>query len=174
MNLGGTLKSLVLLLGLAGASWSWGGEVDSAFWASLSKVFPASNGWKNLSLESRSSRDPQLVEVRNGDALLGYGVSLYPASKSGPFRIVVAIAPDETVMSVRIPNYPHRQGRKVRKKAFLSQFNGVSYGAPLKLGEQVDGVSGATSSATAITRSVRQALLLVHQHRQKIKSVSSE
>ncbi len=167
MNLGVPLKSLVFLLGLAGASGAWGSEVDSAFRASLSKVFPASNGWKNLSLESRSSRAPQLVEVRNGDALLGYGVSLYPASKSGPFRIVVAIAPDETVMSVRIPNYPHRQGRKVRKKSFLSQFNGVSYGVPLKLGEQVDGVSGATSSATALTRSVRRALLLVHQHRQK-------
>lgn len=167
MNLRVPLKSLVLLLGLAGASWAWGSEVDSAFGASLSKVFPASNGWKNLSLESRSSRAPQLVEVRNGDVLLGYGVSLYPVSKSGPFRIVVAMAPDGTVISVKIPNYPHRQGRKVRKKTFLSQFNGVSYGKPLKLGEQVEGVSGATSSAAAITHSVRQALLLVHQHRQK-------
>ncbi len=166
MNSGGVLKRLVFFLGLLPASWSWGTEVDPAFMATLTNVFPVATRWKNLSMEPRSSRNPRLLEVWNGSVLLGYGVAMYPASRSGSFRIVVAIAPDETVMSVKIPNYPHRRGRKVRKAIFLSQFNGVAYGAPLKLGEQIDGVSGATSSATAITRSVRQALLLVHQHRQ--------
>ncbi len=169
MKARGMLKGLVLLLCLVGTSLSWGNEVDPAFRAVLTEVFPASKGWKNLSPESRSSRDPQLVEVRNGDILLGYGVALYAASRSGPFRIVVAVAPDETVMAVKIPKYPHRRGRKVRKKTFLEQFKGVSYGEPLKLGEQVDGVSGATSSANALTRGVRQALLLVHRHHQSGK-----
>lgn len=167
MNPRDMLKGLVFLIGLAGASLSWGNEADPALQAVLTKVFPASKDWKNLSPKADSSRAPQVVEVRNGEVLLGYGVSLYPASKSGPFRIVVAISPDETVMAVKIPNYPHRRGRKVRRKSFLKQFNGVSYGEPLKLGGQVDGVSGATSSATALTRSVRQALYLVHRHRQK-------
>ena len=162
MNLRAMLAGFIF----AGASLVWGNEVDPALRDTLSEVFPTSSVWKILSAEASSSRDPQLVEVWNGDALLGYGVSLYPVSKSGPFRIVVAIAPDETVLSVTIPKYPHRRGRKVRKKSVLEQFSGVSYGAPLKLGEQVDGVSGATSSATALAGSVRQALHLVHQHRQ--------
>ncbi len=169
MNAMDMRKGLVLLLCFAGASLSWGNEVDSAFRAVLTGVFPASKGWENLSPESRSSRDPQLVEVRNGDALLGYGVALYPVSRSGPFRIVVVVAPDESVMAVKIPKYPHRRGRKVRKKSFLEQFKGTSYGEPLKLGEQVDGVSGSTSSATALTGSVRQALFLVHRHRKSGK-----
>ena len=169
MNVRDMLKGLVLLLCLAAASLSWGNEADPAIRAVLTEVFPASNSWKNLSPESRSSRAPQLVEARNGDDLLGYGVALYPVSRSGPFRIVVVVAPDETVVAVKIPKYPHRRGRKVRRKSFLKQFNGVSYGEPLKLGEQVDGVSGATSSATALTGSVRQALLLVHRHRKSGK-----
>ena len=169
MKARGMRKGLVLLLCLAGTSLSWGDEVDPAFRAVLTEVFPASKGWKNISPKSRSSRDPQLVEARNGDTLLGYGVALYTASRSGPFRIVVAVAPDETVMAVKIPKYPHRRGRKVRRKTFLEQFKGVSYGEPLKLGEQVDGVSGATSSTNALTRGVRQALLLVHRHRQSGK-----
>jgi len=169
MNARDMLKGFILILCLAGASWSWGDKVDSAFRAVLTEVFPASSSWKNLSSESRSSRAPQLVEARNGDVLLGYGVALYPVSRSGPFRIVVVVAPDETVVAVKIPKYPHRRGRKVRRKSFLEQFNGVSYGEPLKLGEQVDGVSGSTSSAAALTGSVRQALLLVHRHRKSGK-----
>lgn len=163
-----------LVLFLFGASLAWGGEIDRTFKAELVKVFPASNVWKNGSPQKRSSKGPQVVEVRDGETLLGYGVSIYPVSRSGPFRIVVAIAPDETVLAVRIPKYPHRRGRGVCKKSFLDQFNGVAYGEPLKLGEQIDGVSGATSSGTALTGGVRQALLFVRRYRQKTKSVSSE
>ena len=166
MRVGGILKGVVLLLGLSGASLSWGGEVDRAFRTELAKVFSASNVWENGSPKKRTSHAPQVVEVRDGETLLGYGVSLYPVSRSGPFRIVVAIAPDETVLAVRIPKYPHRRGRGVRKKSFLEQFKGTVYGEPLKLGERFDGVSGATSSSSAVTGSVRQALLLVHRLRE--------
>ena len=114
---------------------------------------------------SRLSSAPRIVEVRNGDVLLGFGVELKVKSRSGPFRMLVSVSPDEAVIDVQIPKYPHRRGRAVKKQTFLDQFNGVSYGEPLKLGEQVDGVSGATSSATALTGGVRQALLLVHRYR---------
>ena len=103
--------------------------------------------------------------MRDGEILLGYGVSLKVVSRSGPFHILVAISPKETVMSVKIPKYPHRRGRAVKKQTFLDQFNGAAYGETLRLGEEIDGVSGATSSATALTGGVRQALHLVHRYR---------
>lgn len=152
---------------LSGIPEAFGRRVDSVLKAAIAEAFPASSSWKSLPPKSRASRAPQLLEVRKGEVLLGYVVELYPVSRSGPFRIVVAVSPDETVMAVKVPKYPHRRGRGVRKKTFLEQFNGVSYGEPLKLREQVDGVSGATSSSGALTLGVRQALLLVHRHRQK-------
>ena len=154
-----------LTLWLAGASLSLGNGVDPALQGEFQEVFPTATHAENLSTKSRSSRDPQVLELRNGDSLQGYGVAIYVVSRSGPFRILVSISPDETVMDVKIPKYPHRRGRAVKKQTFLDQFNGVSYGEPLTLGEQVDGVSGATSSATALTGGVRQALLLVHRYR---------
>jgi hypothetical protein len=105
------------------------------------------------------------VEVRNGDVLLGFGVELKVKSRSGPFRMLVSVSPAETVIDVQIPKYPHRRGRAVKKQTFLDQFKGAAYGDPLRLGEEIDGVSGATSSSTALTEGVRQALLLVHRYR---------
>lgn len=162
----GLVGAMALAFWLAGALLSLGGGNDPALPDALRDVFPGASDVAMLSPKSRFSRAPEVLEVRNSEALLGYGVSLEVASRSGPFRIWVAVSPGETVMAVKIPKYPHRRGRGVRKKTFLEQFRGVSYGEPLKLGEQIDGVSGATSSGTAITDGVRQALILVHRYRQ--------
>jgi Na+-translocating ferredoxin:NAD+ oxidoreductase RnfG subunit len=167
MKKGSVMKcsALGLSIGLAGASLSLAGGVDPALQSAFMEIFPTASVAKNIAPESRSSRAPQVLELRNGETLLGYGVSLKVVSRSGAFRILVAISPEETVKGVKVPKYPHRRGRAVKRQTFLDQFNGVAYGAPLKLGEQVDGVSGATSSATALTGGVRQALILVHRYR---------
>jgi hypothetical protein len=142
-----------------------GGGKDSAFRNAFSQVFPETSEVTILTPKSRFSRVPRVAEMRDGEALLGYGVELEVVSRSGPFNIMVAVSVDETVMDVQIPKYPHQHGRGVKKSMFLEQFKGVSYGEPLALGEQIDGVSGATSSGTAVTAGVRQALLLVHKYR---------
>ena len=153
----------VAALMLCGASVSLGGGIDPALQAKIMKMFPKASACRNLSEDSRSSLTYHVLEMRNEKALVGHCVVLQVVSRSGPFNIWVAIAPDETVMEVKVPDYPHIRGRAVRKKSFLDQFKGVAYGKPLTLGEQVDGVSGATISATAITGGVRQALVLVHR-----------
>lgn len=143
------------------ASLCLGGGRDSALQKALADVFPADS---ELTPLTPKSRVPRVLEVRAGDALLGYAVELEVVSRSGPFRIMVAVSPEEKVMGVQIPKYPHRRGRGVKKTEFLKQFDGRAYGEQLVLGEQVDGVSGATSSSTAVTTGVRQALILVHRY----------
>jgi hypothetical protein len=155
------------LLALSGMIQTVEGVSDAALPSDLEAVFPGASGIRRLSPKSHFSRGPEVLEIRQGETLLGYSVSLKVVSRSGPFRMLVAVSPEERVMDVQIPKYPHRRGRAVRKQSFLDQFKGVSYGTPLVLGEQVDGVSGATSSATAVTGGVRQALLLVHRHREQ-------
>lgn len=151
-----------LLIGLFGIPDSMGGGQDTALLKDFREVFPSAA--RGRILVPGSSRFPQMMEVWNGENLLGYGVDLKVMSRSGQFRVLVAVSPEEKVMDVLIPDYPHKRGRAVRKPSFLSQFKGFSYGEPLKLGEQVDGVSGATSSASAVTGGVRKALILVHRH----------
>jgi hypothetical protein len=150
---------------LGSASWCMGGGKDSALQKTFKEVFPDASGVTMLSPQKRFSRGPRVAEIRNGENLLGYGVELEVVSRSGPFLIQVAVSLEETVLDVQIPKYPHQRGRGVKKTVFLEQFKGVSYGEPLNVGEQIDAVSGATSSGTAVTTGVRQALLLVHKYR---------
>jgi len=147
------------------ASWCMGGGGDSALQQAFKEVFPEVTDMEELTPKSLFSRGYRVVELRNGDALLGFGVEREVVSRSGPFRILVAVSVDETVLDVQIPKYPHQRGRGVKKSEFLEQFIGVSYGEPLAFGEQVDGVSGASSSGAAVTDGVRQALVLVHRYR---------
>lgn len=155
----------VMAVWFSAAVCSWGGGSDSALLKDFTEAFPAATHAKILLPTSGLSRTPRVVEVRNGDVLLGFGVELKVKSRSGPFRMLVSVSPAETVIDVQIPKYPHRRGRAVKKQTFLDQFKGAAYGDPLRLGEEIDGVSGATSSSTALTEGVRQALLLVHRYR---------
>ena len=160
---------MIVVVGLSfwqgGTSCCMGGGKDSALQKAFSEVFPNASEVTTLTSKSRFSRGPRVVEISSDENLLGYAVELKVVSRSGPFLIQVAVAPDETVLDVQIPKYPHQRGRGVKKAVFLEQFNGVSYGEPLKVGEQIDAVSGATSSGTAVTTGVRQALILVHRYR---------
>lgn len=156
-----------LLFWQGGASCCMGGGKDSALQKAFSEVFPDASDLTLLTPKSSFSRVPRVVEMRNGENLLGYAAELKVVSRSGPFLIQVAVSADETVLDVQIPKYPHQRGRGVKKTVFLEQFKGVSYGEPLNVGEQIDAVSGATSSGTAVTTGVRQALLLVHKYRKE-------
>ena len=162
---GSEIAAAVVLLWWGMAAVCLGGGSDSALQKNLRKVFKEASGARPVKVKDDKSESSRLMEVLNGEALIGYGAEVQVVSRSGPFFIAVAVSPDEKVLEVQIPRYPHQKGRGVRKKRFLGQFTGVPYGNPLILGEQVDAVSGATSSSTAVTDGVRKALLLVHEYR---------
>lgn len=154
-----------LLLLQPGLRPAFGGTPDTGLKKAVAEFFPASDGYQELSPSAPSAKAPQVWRVQADGMPKGYAVSLFPVSKSGSFRVLVVVSMEETVMAVKILSYPHRMGRAVRKSSFLKQFEGTAYGAPLSLGKEVDGISGATSSASALTRSVRQALILVHRYK---------
>lgn len=150
----------VAWLGIVAVCWG-AEEKESAFQKHLMKIFKDASRLIEVPSKNKS---PLLMEVWKEDVRLGFGAEVEVVSRSGPFPIWVIVSPDEKVLDVQIPKYPHKKGRSVRKRSFLDQFKGIAYGKPLKLGEQVDGVTGATSSAKAITGGVRSALLQVHKH----------
>ena len=161
----GGRRVCVAILGawvMAAAGVAGGGK--SALLKSWAESFPSASRAENVALDPRLHRSAQMVEIYKDEELLGYGVTLDVTSRSGNFHIRVAVSPERTVLEVNVPDYPHTRGRAVRKQFFLDQFRGFSYGEPLRLGEHIDGVSGATSSATAVTGGVRQALIMVQRH----------
>ena len=159
----------VCMLGLTLLTEAWGDRYNDALLKDIQKLLPAVSQIKFLSADLTSTRKSKMAEMWNGSVLLGYCVDLEAVSRSGPFRLLVAVSPEETILGLALPDYPHKRGRAVRRQGFLDQFKGAAYSKPLKLGDQVDGASGATSSANAVTAGVRQALIVVHRQQSRGK-----
>ena len=150
-----------VVLWICGASAAFAGGTGTVLLKAFGKTCP---GGAVTVQVTPGPHTPRISEVRKDGVLIGYIVDLKVKSRSGYFRLLVAVSPQKKVLQVQVPDYPHRRGRAVRNTSFLDQFKGAAYGKPLRLGKEVDGVSGATSSANAVTGGVRQALIRVNRH----------
>ena len=76
--------------------------------------------------------------------------------------ITYAVALDitGTVMGVEILDYRETHGREVRNANWRAQFHGKQHGAPLRLDNDIQNISGATLSCQHISEGVRRILAL--------------
>lgn len=79
------------------------------------------------------------------------------AGKEGPMTVGVCFSPVGVVNRVTILDYVEERGKPVKEEAFLSQFKGKKVSASFHVGEDIDGVSGATHSSKAVSEAVRKA-----------------
>jgi Na+-translocating ferredoxin:NAD+ oxidoreductase RnfG subunit len=100
------------------------------------------------------------VAQRDGHPL-GYATVLDVIGKEQPITFMVAVAPEGSVRGVQVLTYRESQGSEIRSKRFLAQFVGKTLDAPLRLGRDVHGISGATLSSRSTAFAVKKALALV-------------
>jgi len=76
--------------------------------------------------------------------------------------ITYAVALDMTgaVRGVEILDYRETHGSEIRNPKWRAQFNGAHHGAPLKLDEDIQNISGATLSCKHISEGVRRVLAI--------------
>lgn len=72
----------------------------------------------------------------------------------------VALDVEGAVKGVDILNYRETHGGEVRNAQWREQFTGQRYGDRLKLGRDIDNISGATLSCKHLTEGVRRILAL--------------
>jgi len=94
------------------------------------------------------------------DILQGYVVYGQGNGYGGPVSVLTATDPAGKILKVQVvgyatetPSYIH----SVLNGDFLKQFIGKSIGESLKIGQDIDAVTGATYSSRGITNAVRQA-----------------
>ncbi len=116
--------------------------------------------------------DAQMAAIHreSGEAPLNRDLKAWRAADGGWFIldqvvgkhefITFALALDGSgaVKSMEILDYRESYGGQVREAAWRSQFVGRRYGAPLKLGQDVRNISGATLSSKHMTDGVRRLL----------------
>lgn len=102
-----------------------------------------------------------VFEVSEKGKALGFVVEVLPKGYGGPVSTMVGISLDGKVTGVKVVEHKETPGlgsEVVENKQFLKKFLGKDPEDPVKIGKDIDAVSGATISSRAVTNAVRMAL----------------
>jgi uncharacterized protein with FMN-binding domain len=107
----------------------------------------------------RISDELQRVEAADGSILGFLGVAS-ASGYGGPLAVAVAVDPQGRASSLSVVRHRETPAfvERMKRASFLEQLAGRSYDDPIRLGDDVDGVSGATYTSLALTQSVRRAV----------------
>lgn len=111
-------------------------------------------------VKARSVRWPVRV-ARQGDATLGYVVVDEVIGKFELITYAVGLLADGSVKQVEILSYRESHGHEIRLPAWRRQFDGKTAASPIKVGEDIANISGATLSCTHVTDGVRRIVAVL-------------
>jgi NosR/NirI family nitrous oxide reductase transcriptional regulator len=96
---------------------------------------------------------------RNGDSFVGYVTTGKAQGYGGEMEVAVAVSPKGMILGLTIVEQKETAAflQRVFRSNLFNSLKGKPYSDPLALGNDVDGVTGATYSCRAITDSVRKA-----------------
>ncbi len=136
----------------------------------------AFKGSEEVILEKKSLTSVQkaVAEKANGDLLEkndwnfylgrtsgridGYAVIDHEIGKMDPITFMTVISPQGSVRSVEILVYRESQGSEVHESKFLKQYENKTLASPLRPGQDIQNISGATLSVRAVSIGVRRDL----------------
>jgi Na+-translocating ferredoxin:NAD+ oxidoreductase RnfG subunit len=108
----------------------------------------------------------QVLVARHAGATLGVVVADDVIGKVELIGYAVGIAPDGVVRQVEILSYRESHGFEIRLPAWRKQFVGKSAASPLRVGDDIANISGATLSCNHVTEGVRRIVAVVALARQ--------
>ena len=111
-------------------------------------------------LAPRSARWPTLLAWQ-GNTLLGVLVADAVVGKFELIGYAVGIGADGSVRQVEILSYRESHGHEIRLPAWRRQFVGKTATAPLRVGDDIANISGATLSCSHVTDGVRRIVAVL-------------
>ncbi len=95
---------------------------------------------------------------RKGAEAVGYAVVLEAVGKERPITFLIGIDPNGGVRGAEVLIYRESEGAEIRHPRFMAQFVKKKMEDPLRLGQDIQVISGATLSSRAAAYIVRKAL----------------
>ena len=99
-----------------------------------------------------------VLRLARNDSLLGFARVGNVKGKDQPITWLVAVDPALRLRDVDILVYREPYGGEVAYEAWRRQFRGKGPDAPLAVGRDIQGISGATISVNAVTLAVRRTM----------------
>jgi len=98
---------------------------------------------------------------RRGGAIVGYAFVDDVIGKTEPITYMATIAPDATVARLDLLVFRETHGYEIERASWRDRFRGLRLGDGLRVGRDIDKITGATLSCRAITDGVRRLLAIV-------------
>lgn len=100
------------------------------------------------------------ADAGGAEQVSGYAMAGSAIGYGGPVLLLVGTDPAGVVTGVRVVAHQETPNffRQLETRGFYAQFDGLDYTSPLRIGSDLDGVSGATLSAEAVAQSIRSAV----------------
>jgi len=108
----------------------------------------------------RSARWQVRVAQRDGTTL-GYVVVDDVIGKFELISYAVGIGSDGAIRQVEVLSYRESHGHEIRLPAWRKQFVGKDASAPLRVGDDIANISGATLSCSHVTEGVRRIVAVI-------------
>ncbi len=141
-------------------------QVKADILPSLHEALPQASRFELVNRDTHAA----WAKKGSGDVLLGYVAIHASVGYGGPVSVAVASDTEGNIIGVSIVDHKETPTffSRVLKSDVLSSFSGKSYKDPLILGQDVDTVSGATRSMSAINESLRQGIRSIAKKQLKL------
>jgi Na+-translocating ferredoxin:NAD+ oxidoreductase RnfG subunit len=103
----------------------------------------------------------QVKAARRAGKTLGWVVVDEVVGKFELITYAVGLNTDGSVKQVEVLSYRESHGQEIRLPAWRRQFVGKTAAAPLKVGDDIANISGATLSCTHVTEGIRRIVAVV-------------
>ena len=122
--------------------------------AVLRSLYPQASTFERV----ESSEDSFVYLASQGGAPLGYAVGETVQGYAGPVEVIGAYGQDGTLNAIHVGGSGFSEteglGARAKEPAFTEQFSGKK--PPLTLGEDIDGIAGATVTSKAVVDAVNR------------------
>jgi len=92
---------------------------------------------------------------------LGYAVMANEIGLYKPITFMVHLDIEQKVSAVHVMVYRESRGGEVRRRRFLSQYDGKRVSSPVRINRDIIGISGATLSVRALNAGVKKTLAII-------------
>lgn len=127
------------------------------------QYFPTSTGLRDATFPGYREQGISFQAIEGESGTMGYLAEQQVSARSGMFKVTVILDLDRSVKLAYASQYVGERGREVCSERFAQQFRGKASNDPIRVGEDIDAVTGATVSSRTMATSVRRIVHLARQ-----------
>ncbi len=130
-------------------------NMEKAYGA-LTTMFPEADDFEEMTFGDELE---SAYTVKSGGQTIGWAATIASQGYAGPVEVIVGMNPDQSLRGISVGGSGFREteglGSKTKEPAFTDQFQGKR--PPLTLGQDIEGVSGATITSSAVVEGTNRA-----------------